>query len=122
MKRWLIGSGIVTTVLALSMTTAIAQTDEAPPVEDFSAQACALVSTSSLEGRAINLWICGSEWHGQIASAAPGDSVYFSKNPGAAVKVPSGGNFANTKAQPTLDRVCGHILSTDEIICTADGA
>ncbi|WP_394824481.1 hypothetical protein [Pendulispora albinea] len=99
-----------------------AESAESP--ESLAQRGCTLYRRVILQGRDINLWLCGNYFHGQIASAAPGDSVWLSPTPDIKSYVQPGNTFVNTpeiyKSGP-IPLACGHIAATGAQRCTCSG-
>ena len=83
------------------------------------------VSSVSVHGRVIHLWVCDNGWHGQITNGATGDPVWLDSARGTVTgyrTIPSGGTSANTGTVGQYGgpwRACGRAFNAPEIVCTA---
>ncbi|WP_394820810.1 hypothetical protein [Pendulispora albinea] len=96
-----------------------ASVEAGPTEEDFLARGCSLRKQKIIQGRHLNLWACDiNSYHGQIASARAGDSVWASFAPGEKFYVQAGNTFVNTRDYQSLPTVCGRIADTGFSDCT----
>ncbi|MEU7476072.1 hypothetical protein AB0A63_08815 [Lentzea sp. NPDC042327] len=83
------------------------------------------VSSVSVHGRTIHLWVCDNGWHGQITGGATGDPVWLdsARNTVTGYRtIPSGATSVNTGTVGQYGgpwRACGRAFNRPEIVCTA---
>lgn len=129
-KGFRLGWGLAFGTIALGALMAIGSSAKASTTavalsaDDFVAQGCELAKQSRLQERDLNLWRCGTTFHGQIASAQAGDLVYVADWSGNKLTgdayVPVGSTYANTvdvRGNEADLRACGRIANTGVSNC-----